>query len=137
LRELGLTEILFDPPPVRPVPPKETTADDEDDHDPLEAPLAMLELPPPPPLPSRPLTEKEVLERLEWTAQAFPTPESMLDAFENATPELWDSMDDWMPMGGDFEFEALTLSAEQLWYMFFPPGTPAPPGCHWRRSRRW
>jgi len=112
LRDLGLTEILFEPPPIR--SPLKQEQEDFDE---------AMELPLPPPLPQRPLTEEEVLNRLRVVSTVFPTPEAMLDAFERDAPELFDLMDVVMKEHSDFMFEMLIMSAGQLWYVFLPPDT--------------
>lgn len=127
LRELGVTELLFDPPPRRaPRPPSATDGESEG-----------FDLPQPPPLPARPLTEDEVFDRLEEIGRIFPSPEEMLDCFEEEAVEVVELIDRVTKSESDAAYDLFILVAGQIWYVFFPPGTEAVPPDLDRLRERW
>lgn len=116
LRELGVTELLFAPPPPRPIP---APAAEESDDDPFGD-----DLPLPPPLPAEPLTEDEALDRLKEIGHAYSDPDDMLNDFEDLAPELADLVDEVAAKsGGEYDLDVLLMATGELWFCFFPPGT--------------
>ena len=74
VRELGLTEILFEPPPPRP----RLAGEDEDELPPY------LNLPAPPPLPDRPWTKAEAAELIGRALSSFPGNSHPADYFSES-----------------------------------------------------
>ena len=109
VRELGLTEILFNPPPPRVKPRQLDVADDEAEAD---EQLAQ---------PSGRLSQLEARERLRRVLDDFPDVELMLDDFEAEAEELMDWLD---AVAGkrlnDDEWGFLLVIAAQVWFVYFP-----------------
>ena len=143
LRELGLTEIMFDPPPWRPPPPAssflpartgeeaEAEVDDDDDFpedfDPIERVPVDPNRPPAPPLPAEPLTVQEASERLQRSLAIFENSgeaeaelqasgATMLDAAEQVLPDSLTEAD----------FGQAVVFAMHTWFALVPVGCRAP-----------
>ncbi|MEW6302669.1 MAG: hypothetical protein AB1705_04310 [Verrucomicrobiota bacterium] len=119
LRELGLNEILFDPPPPRePLSPREEL-DDEFDN--------LNNYPDAPPLPPRPFTLEEVRVRLEEAMAKFESADEAIVAMEASGSTLIADLED---IGADLLDDQAMLWLEpflaQVWYVFVPPGTRGP-----------
>jgi hypothetical protein len=116
LRELGVTELLFAPPPPRPIPvPAAEEMDDDSLFD---------DLPLPPPLPAEPLTEDAVLDRLEEIGRGYSHPDDMLNDFEDLAPDLAELVERLTAKsGGEYDLDVLLMASGELWFCFFPPGT--------------
>ncbi len=113
VRALGLSEILFEPPPPRKPPEQED--DGEWDDEPEYAPA--------PPLPPGPFSEAEIDERMLAVARILPSPEDILYEFESVAPEALDALDtvaEELPEAADFALVSLMATC---WFIFFPPGT--------------
>lgn len=123
IQELGLTEILFDPPPPR---PRLRSAEDEDEQAPPETAAATLPLPPP--LPDRPWTLDEAIERLCCMDKHFKRIE---DAVADLAASGSTLVDDLLSLGQrtlkERESAYLALFGARLSYAFAPPGTRPPP----------
>jgi hypothetical protein len=128
LRELELTEIMFDPPPWRPPPPVKP------DHDEERLPSVLDETvevnpdrPPAPPLPAAPLDLKEAAKRLENAMNMFALAaeaEAELAAsgatiLEDAEELALDSLTE-----NDFCFAIPFIL--QIWFALVPRGCRAP-----------
>ena len=127
LCELGVTEILFDPPPWRP-PSAPPISDDDLEDEELFEPIGNPDLPPAPPLPPTPWSMEEVVERLkEGVAQC----DLAADAFD----ELYDSgltlIDDAAEIASDLlseeDFSFVVPFLLQVALVFVPPGHRSPP----------
>jgi hypothetical protein len=125
LRELGLNEILFDPPPPRPpldlrslAEPMEEPAGEEAFPEPLS---------PPPPLPPQPLTLEEVSVRLRQAMAPFATAAEAMAELE-AQGATW--LDDLYELTegrlSEEQFSVLVPLLLQVWFAFVPPGCTAP-----------
>lgn len=125
LRELGLVEIDFPPPPVRPRVEMETgeaDADentDEDDARPAEWSAG--------PLPDRPLDIAESIERLDAALQRFERAADAMSDLEASGATVLADMDqltaDWL---SDDEFSFLLPQVLHVWFALVPAG-PVPP----------
>ncbi len=118
VRELGLTEILIDPPPPRPVPPEmaeDLAAEDE---------WLDESLPASPPLPAQPFTEQQLATRLHRALEALPDPGRAVIAFQDAAPHVCELLETLTPeQCTDAESMVLLVLAAQVWFVFAPPGT--------------
>lgn len=133
LRELGLTELLFDPPPAgrhpRLVPRTGEPAPEEMPPWPVDpgvgAALPMNpRLPPAPPLPGRPWTDEEALARMQAGARAYAGRAHVVESFGADGCTLLEDVES--VTGGQLAPEALALvvpSLIQIWHAFVPPGT--------------
>lgn len=134
LRELGLDELISDPPPARRVSRAsfDHGADDAESTDDLgvdehEALPMNPSLPPAPRLPNRPFAHDEVEERLR---AAFETAESAAEMLD----DLWDNgctlIDDVDEVTGslldDQSASLLIPLLAHVWFAFVPPGTSGP-----------
>lgn len=118
VRELGLTEILIEPPPPRPVP--QQTEED------LAAKGQWMDeaLPASPPLPAHPFTEQELATRLRRAQEALADPRTAMTALQDAAPHVYELLDKLTPEEcTDTEFAVLLVLAAQVWFVFAPPGT--------------
>jgi hypothetical protein len=88
LRELGLVEIIFDPPPPRAIPPS-YDAPGEDAEEDIEAFIDDNDFPRPV-LPPKPLSEDEVLARLDALHEEFATAEDALEYLEACDSNFMD-----------------------------------------------
>jgi hypothetical protein len=126
LRELGLDEILFEPPPKRAVVPEEPH-DDEDWADDEAPSLADPSLPPAPPLPPGPFSLEEAGERLRAGMEAFDLAADATEAMEAAGSTLIDDVDEiTVGLLDDEMFPLLIPFLIQAWFVFAPPGTRGP-----------
>lgn len=135
VKELGLTEILIEPPPCRTTAPDEIYDDDDNDDDDaafddLHAttpgePLGLdMSLPPSPPLPPKPFTDKELDQRHQIIINTFRKLEELHDSFSGAAPDLINTLDAAMPEdSSDEEFAIMLFMAANVWSIFAPPGT--------------
>jgi len=121
LRELGATEILFDPPPRR-EPLGDVAEDDEDD-----LPGALPGLPDPPPLPDEPFDFHEAIRRFGIGVDAF---DNACEAFEELAAcgstllaDVRVLVDDLLD---EFEFSLAALLLARVAFAFAPPGTRQP-----------
>jgi hypothetical protein len=123
VRELGLTEILFEPPPPRPrqAPAREVSDEDEEGLPPY------LTLPDPPALPDRPWTKPEAAEVMNRALKAFsPTsgaPEYFSDLQYPLFPDLNDLLGEALK---DEEITCLFQAAAWVVVCFAPRGTRPP-----------
>ncbi len=120
LEELGLRELILPPPPPRPRV-KSPTANPEKNEDYLE------DMPPPPPLPDRPFTGEEILERQKAMMKAYPYPDDAIEAVIDNGSDLMDFCDSIFGKQFDEdEKEILKMLAAQAWFCFAPPNTFGP-----------
>jgi hypothetical protein len=113
-RELGLTEIIFDPPPSRPpLPPEEddVLGDNSDD--------------PPFTTPSGVMSQDEVIRRLEWVRDEFPDVDEMMDLFEEEAPDFYDTLEGaTLKRFNDDEWTWLLILTAEAWFVFFAKNPP-------------
>ncbi len=122
IEKLGLTEILFPPPPWR--KPADAWEDDEDDEFEEFAEKLDESLPPSPPLPDAPFTAEEVEKRAAAVVEVYPEPEQAVDAVSEIAPFLLELVVDAIPAECTPTERALAVTlATQLWFLFAPPGT--------------
>jgi hypothetical protein len=122
VRELGLNEILFDPPPPRaPLKPNEEEDDDFDDEP------EFLSLPSPPPLPDQPFSKDEALARFKRASSDFP---QWVDAFEYLRDLGYPLFKDLRELAGDLledrEFQLMVPVLSLVVLCFAPRGTRPP-----------
>jgi hypothetical protein len=116
LRDLGATELIFDPPPLRPIPAYLDAEQEEDwlDEQPLPCPT----------LPAGPLSEEEALDRLEAVRAEFPDVNEMQAAFREEAPDLMALIESLTKdTGGKLDMDVFVVTSSQLWFSFFPSGT--------------
>jgi hypothetical protein len=123
VRELGLTEILFEPPPPRPrqPPASERTEKDEEDLPPY------LDLPDPPVLPDRPWTKREASELMNRAIKTFSPISDAADYFSDLQYPLFPDLHD--ALGEVFKGDEITwLFQAAAWVVlsFAPRGTRPP-----------
>lgn len=130
LRELGLEEILFDPPPKRtrpartPPPEFEDEADLPDDDDETLAVSMDPSLPPAPRLPDRPFTTAEVEARIRSALDLYQEVENAHEALDDAGCTLIDDVDEvTVGLVEDELFTLLIVPLVEIWHVFVPPGT--------------
>jgi hypothetical protein len=125
VRELGLIEILFEPPPPRPRQPLARGETDEDEDEDDLPPY--LDLPDPPDLPDRPWTKPEATERID---RAFETFSPMSDAAEYFADLQYPLFPDLNALLGealkDHEITCLFQAAAWVVLCFAPRGTCPP-----------
>jgi hypothetical protein len=123
VRELGLTEILFEPPPPRPPQPapRGEMDEDEDDLPPY------LDLPDPPALPDRPWTKLEATETMERAIKSFSPTSDAADYFDDLQYPLFPDLNDLLGEALE-EQEILYLSQAASWVVlcYAPRGTRPP-----------
>ena len=111
VRELGLVELDVQAPPERPCPPELLAEMEENESKPgrTEGPgLA--------PLPGRPLTEPEAMERLMAVQGHFPTDDDLVAAWEDACPEWAREVSAWgVNALSDEELDALEVGLALAW----------------------
>ncbi len=127
LRELGATEIIFDPPPLRPRPePDKDRIEDEDsdgeggfEDDPVLPDVLRL--------PAGPLTHEEAFARLQSVIEEFDTPEDAMDELDASGATLLDDVDALVGETlSDNEFGFLVLTLIRTWFALVPPGCRTP-----------
>jgi len=136
LRELGLDEIIFDPPPAGRVPrtlitPGEDDLDEGDLAEDIESEFAALpmdpELPPAPPLPNRPFTFDEVNRRMRAAFEPFEMAADALRQMETDGCTLIDDVDEvTVDLVDDDSFPLLIPLLANIWFTFAPLGTRGP-----------
>ncbi len=121
LKELGAHEIIFDPPPPR-TKPRQT---DDEFYDIEGQPHCELE--PWPPLPPRPFTIQEVIQRIELIQRTFNSALEAMNAMETAGAFI---IEDVHALLGNALNEAqhafLASFLIQAWFVFVPPGCYGP-----------
>ena len=127
LRDLGLTELDFPPPPITPLPDEAMAAAlDEAEEDFAHAPFDD-DRPPAPPLPAAPLTGEEVSDRFERVVQEFGDPNDMVDACDDDSDGLIDLVESMTEDCHERDRFSLVLAVATAWYLFFPPEFYAEP----------
>ncbi len=122
LRELGLNEILFEPPPPRPALGRPSSWLDEEQEEEMFS-----ELTPPPPLPPWPWTDAEVAERLEQALAAFPALTDTLQYLIDLDYPLFDDLKEAVGnLLEPYELQFLMPFVALLVTCFAPPGTQPP-----------
>jgi hypothetical protein len=128
LRELGVDEIIFDPPPWRPPPPdrmKEDELPDEEDF--AGEPEPNPNLPPAPPLPAVPLSMEEAAKRMGAAVNAFATAADAEAALFESGATLINDVDELtVDMLSDAEFSFCLVFLLQAWFVLVPPGHRPP-----------
>jgi hypothetical protein len=125
VKELGLNEILFEPPPRR------TPVEKDDDPmdlllDSLETP-SYTETPPAPPLPAEPFAITEAGQRLVSMYEEFGSPEAAFENLDNNGTALLDHVADSLEgILTDDEIDLLEPRLLQVWYAMVPPGYHGP-----------
>lgn len=135
LRELGLTEITFDPPPWRPPPPPSSRmpppvaeAGDWPAPDGFEEKVAVdPNRPPAPLLPKEPLSIAEASERLQNSLGMFETAgDAELELMESGATLLEDA-DQFLPASlTENDYAQATVFMLHAWFALVPPGCRAP-----------
>ena len=118
LEELGLREIIFDPPPLRALSPEDTDENFDDDEDFDEKPF--IEYPEPPPAP---MSEKEFDRRLDAFSKRHPSPPTAIQEFQTVAPDVLDAA--VFLLGDDLnekEIGVLLVSVVQAYFILVPPG---------------
>jgi hypothetical protein len=123
VRELGLAEILFEPPPPRPClpAPRETTEEDQ-----LDLPR-YLTLPDPPALPDRPWTKPEADKLIDRALKTFSPKLMAADYFSHLQYPLFPDLNELL--GEEMEDQEITcLFQAAAWAImcFAPLGTHPP-----------
>ncbi len=124
LRELGLNELIFDPPPIRPPREKmfnQELAEEEDDL------TDTLDFPPAPPLPDEPFSLPEAMDRLAEVMVAFDSAAQALGELEASGSTFID--DAWSvvaDMVEDQEFDVLVAFLVQARFALVPAGFHSP-----------
>jgi hypothetical protein len=123
VRELGLTEILFEPPPPRPrQPPARGMTDEAEDGLP-----PYLTLPDPPALPDRPWTKPEAAEVMDRAFKSFSPMSGAADYFSNLQYPLFPDLSDVLgKVLEDQEITCLFQAAAWVVLCFAPRGTRPP-----------
>jgi hypothetical protein len=126
LRELGLDEIVFEPPPLR-APAAEDRFDEDETEDDALISRVDFALPPAPLLPAEPPGIHEAGERLRVAMETFETAESAIAEMEAAGSTLIEDVDEITAgLIGDGAFPLLIPFLVQAWFAFVPPGTRGP-----------
>jgi hypothetical protein len=123
VRELGLTEILFEPPPPRPrqLPAREVTDEDDDDLPPY------LILPDPPALPDRPWSKAEADKLLIRAIKTFSPVSDAADYFSDLQYPLFPDLNDMLGEAlKDHEITCLFQAVAWVVLCFAPRGTRPP-----------
>lgn len=135
LRELGLTEILFDPPPAHRAPRRlpEELDDDECEGDFEDSTVVdevrspRWDLPASPPLPPGPFTEAQVNQKLQELLGEFGSGARTIDAVEAEGCTLIATVDEvTVPLLDDAAFTLLAPFLAMVWEVFVPRGTCGP-----------
>jgi len=133
LRELGLNEILFDPPPAgrtprtfRPAPDgtdDEGDLDRDDDDETVALPMDPT-LPAAPPLPDRPFTADELQQRLRTAVEEHDSAGDAIRALETAGCTLIDDVFEVTAgLVEEDHFPLLVPLLIETWHAFVPAGT--------------
>jgi hypothetical protein len=123
VHELGLTEILFEPPPLRPrqPPAREVTDEDEDDLPPY------LTLPGPPALPDRPWTKPKADKLINRAIKTFSPMSGVADYFSDLQYPLFPDLNDLLGEAlEDQEITCLFQAVAWVVLCFAPRGTRPP-----------
>ncbi len=123
VRELGLTEILFEPPPPRPrlMPAGKVDDEDEDDQPPF------LGLPDPPAVPARPWNKSEADTVLSRAMKTFSPMSGAADYFSELQYPLFPDLNDLLGEAlEDQEITCLFQAAAWVVLCFAPRGTRPP-----------
>lgn len=129
LRELGLHEIDFPPPPVRTRPEPMGEAENEfaDEADGFPSLPVESARPPAPVLTGPPLDLDEALDRLQGVMDSLDSAGAGLDELDRSGSTLMDNVDqltgDWL---SDNEFNFFVTFALQSWFALVPRGVRAP-----------
>jgi hypothetical protein len=125
VRELGLTEILFEPSPPRPRPaPALDEADEDEDEDDLPP---YLSLPDPPALPDRPWNKSEADKVLSRALKTFSPMSGAADYFSDLQYPLFPDLNDLLGQSlEDQEITCLFQAAAWVVLCFAPRGTRPP-----------
>lgn len=127
LRDLGLTELDFPPPPSTPLPDEDMEeAFDEAQEDFAHAPCDA-DRPPAPPLPAAPLTVEEVSDRLARVLQEFGDPNDMVAACDDDSDGLIELVESMTEDDHERDRFNLVLAVATAWYLVFPPEFYAEP----------
>jgi hypothetical protein len=123
VRELGLIEILFEPPPPRPRPAPALDEADEDE----EALPPYLSLPDPPALPDRPWTKPEATKAMDRALKTFSPMSDAADYFSDLQYPLFPNLNDVLGEAlNDEEITCLFQAAAWVALCFAPRGTRPP-----------
>ncbi len=123
VRELGLTEILFDPPPPRPRRPPTDEENDEAE----EGPPPYLALPDPPALPNRPWTKPEAFQVLQGALQTCTDTWHPADYFSDLQYSLFPDLDELVGEElNEHEISFLFQAASWIVLCFAPRDTSPP-----------
>ena len=123
VRELGLTEILFEPPPPRPrQPPSRDVADADEENLP-----PYLTLPPAPALPDRPWTKPEATEVMDRALTTFSPISDAADYFSDLQYPLFPDLNDLLGEAlKDEEIGCLFQAAAWILLCYAPRGARPP-----------
>ncbi len=125
LRELGLAEIDFPPPPRRTSPPKES--DHEGDYPADTEPDTVTARGAFKPLPPGPLSEDEASERLRNALAGFDTAAAAIDELTASGATLLEDVDELTKdLLSEDEYSFLISFLLHGWFALVPPGTQAP-----------
>jgi hypothetical protein len=114
VRELGLTEILFDPPPPRARPAPELPGMDPD-------------LEPPPPLPRKPFSTDKAGAKMQAVMNVFETALEAEEEMLYCGSTLLDDVGEVLTgLVDENELSALMPILIQVWFVLVPPGCTAP-----------
>lgn len=121
LKELGVHEIIFDPPPPR--PRQQETEDEPDD----ASDDFFHELKPWPPLPKRPFNEEEAIERLRSAWRSFKIGDRVVEAMEAAGGSPIDHVYTLVEHAlNQDQLAFLATLLTHVWFAFVPPGCYGP-----------
>lgn len=119
LRELGIEELIFDPPPRRKPVDIEAEPDDLEEDG--------LDRPPPPELPAAPLSLPEANARLRDAMEAFETASGALEELRRSGSFL---IEDAHELASEYldeqDFGYLVIFLIQAWFTLVPPGSQSP-----------
>lgn len=126
LRELGATEIIFDPPPWRP-PPAEPMSDDDLSDEELLDPGGDPNLPPAPALPGTPLSMAAAAKRMDDGMAAFSSAAEANEAlYSSGLTLIDDAFNVTEDLVSDAEFSFMMPFLLQASLALVPPGHRAP-----------
>jgi hypothetical protein len=123
LRELGLTKLLFDPPPAR--PPLDSPEDSFDDDPDAVVPWELL--PDPPPLPDRPWDMREAGELMARALQSFKPTERPSDYFSDLEYPLFPILQEFLEESADRMLTVWILQVSQWLVLCYAPRGTRPP----------
>ncbi len=127
LRELGLTELDFPPPPGAPAPDAEMDEAFDEAQEDFAPDLGEDQRSPAPPLPAAPLTDEDVNARLEHTHDMLPDPIDLIDGCDADSEGLIEYAEAFAEGWHEQELQMLLISVTSVWYLFFPPEYYPPP----------